>query len=1027
MNGSCETPQKQLCGCCEGIGAETPNPIYNRPGLTQISYRVGMQASFKASLLAALSDSNLPALAPLRTRDDSDFTIALLDAWAVSLDILSFYQERLANEAYLGTAVDAASVMYLAQLVGYKPSPGVAASAFLAFTLSDAPGSPDNVLIPAGTRVQSVPKPGQKPQVFETSSDLTALIELNAIHPKTTIPWGLSSGITSLWLQGTSNNIHVGDGMLFVSQGLYALANGGSPSGAVAADFHFVTSVTTDPSSGNTLVQWDQGLNWPVANDNTALVYVFRKKAALFGAQAPDPRTLSATNNNLTSVPGWPQPGTAQINSDWSWQYVSGSSQVDLDTSYAGLTPADGEPLWTILALPSPGPIALYQITGAVDTNPAEYTLTNRSTQLTLANGLVLNVDQLVETWVEASEALAVIEEFSGFAVPATYELATEQAQAALQSLGIDPTQGMAAMEQALAAFQQPLSPGTSDQFLAYIVSQTRNVTGFIQSDPLTPADPPYLASPDNSVNPAWSYDSTTYQTQEGLLMPVEGSTVEIVTTQPLSTGQPAAVFGKRLRLRVSTASQPLDSSAGFTPDGATGSNALSDGQVFLADAFPPRQTQNNTNEVWSVVTTDGVTGTLEISSANIVLVPADKNDPIVGESLMINQVSIQGAIATLGFTESLARIYDRSTVTFNANMVAATNGETMHEILGNGDATNDALHFTLKQSPLTYVSSPRGMGADSTLQVWVNNLRWHEVDNFLESGPSDRVFVTQSDAVGKVTVQFGDGSEGARTPTGQMNIRAMYRKGIGAAGNVEPGQLSQALDRPQGLKGVTNPDPATGGADPDSAVSARLSAPLHVLTLERAVSLEDYQNYALAFAGIAKALATWTWVGRMRGVFLTVAGANGNVFKSDDPTITNLINALRNAGNPYIPLTVASYSPVLIEIGANVRVDAENYDPTQVLAQVWQSLAASVNFNERQPGQGMAQSEVIALMQSTPGVIAVELTAFNRKGQPLAPGTPLPPVLRAAAPLVGQQGTPQAAEMLLLDPASQGSLEVWS
>ncbi len=210
---------------------------------------------------------------------------------------------------------------------------------------------------------------------------------------------------------------------------------------------------------------------------------------------------------------------------------------------------------------------------------------------------------------------------------------------------------------------------------------------------------------------------------------------------------------------------------------------------------------------------------------------------------------------------------------------------------------------FTLKQSPLTYVSSPLGMGADSTLQVWVNNLQWHEVDNFLDSAPTDRVFVTQVDATQKVTVQFGDGEEGERTPTGQMNIRAVYRKGIGAAGNVQSGQLSQALDRPQGLKSVTNPDPATGGADPATADDARASAPLHVLTLDRVVSLEDYQNYALAFAGIAKALATWTWSGRTRGVFLTVAGANGTVFQSDDPTITNLKAALWNAGNPYVPL----------------------------------------------------------------------------------------------------------------------------
>jgi hypothetical protein len=198
------------------------------------------------------------------------------------------------------------------------------------------------------------------------------------------------------------------------------------------------------------------------------------------------------------------------------------------------------------------------------------------------------------------------------------------------------------------------------------------------------------------------------------------------------------------------------------------------------------------------------------------------------------------------------------------------------------------------------------------------------------------------------------------------------------------------------------------------------------VLTLDRVVSLEDYQNYALAFAGIAKALATWTWSGRVRGVFLTVAGADGDIFKTDDPTITNLKTSLWAAGNPHVPLQIVSYAPVLFEAGANVRIDQSNYDPTQVLVQVWQSLINSFSFDQRGLGQGVAQSEIIALIQQTPGVIAVELTAFTRQGQLHFFGAPLPAVLLAAAPAAGQQGAPKGAEMLLLDPACQGRFVAW-
>jgi len=83
-----------------------------------------------------------PALNRLKTRDDDDFSIAFLDATAVMLDILTFYQERLANERYLRTATQLYSLTQLSQLIGYQPSPGVSASTYLAFTLTAAPGLP---------------------------------------------------------------------------------------------------------------------------------------------------------------------------------------------------------------------------------------------------------------------------------------------------------------------------------------------------------------------------------------------------------------------------------------------------------------------------------------------------------------------------------------------------------------------------------------------------------------------------------------------------------------------------------------------------------------------------------------------------------------------------------------------------------------------------------------------------------------------------------------------------------------------
>ena len=87
--------------------------IVNRPALPAIRYRVGTYSSFMATMLAGLSSSEVPALAGLRTRSSSDFQLRWWMHGPRCSTFLTFYTERLANEAYLGTAVQGRSVFEL--------------------------------------------------------------------------------------------------------------------------------------------------------------------------------------------------------------------------------------------------------------------------------------------------------------------------------------------------------------------------------------------------------------------------------------------------------------------------------------------------------------------------------------------------------------------------------------------------------------------------------------------------------------------------------------------------------------------------------------------------------------------------------------------------------------------------------------------------------------------------------------------------------------------------------------------------
>src|SRR5690606_34495299 len=124
-----------------------------------------------------------------------------------------------------------------------------------------------------------------------------------------------------------------------------------------------------------------------------------------------------------------------------------------------------------------------------------------------------------------------------------------------------------------------------------------------------------------------------------------------------------------------------------------------------------------------------------------------------------------------------------------------------------------------------------------------------------------ERVYTLGLPAGGNPVVGGGDGDRaGARFPTGALNVRLTRRLGAGPAGNLLPGQLSIALQKPVGMKGVTNPFATSGGAAGETADDARSSAPNRVKTFGRIVSLQDFAALATASGLAAKAHATWVW-----------------------------------------------------------------------------------------------------------------------------------------------------------------------
>jgi hypothetical protein len=149
-----------------------PRAIRNRPGLSRIDYRIGTYSDILEALLRQLN--NDPLLAGWTHREADDPGIALLEGAAIVGDILAFYQDLYANEAYLRTAQWGESIADLVRLTGYLLSPGVGGRATFAVEVKDENNQNKPVTIPKSMPIKAQVTGLEQAADFETTQSITA-------------------------------------------------------------------------------------------------------------------------------------------------------------------------------------------------------------------------------------------------------------------------------------------------------------------------------------------------------------------------------------------------------------------------------------------------------------------------------------------------------------------------------------------------------------------------------------------------------------------------------------------------------------------------------------------------------------------------------------------------------------------------------------------------------------------------------------------------------------------------------------
>ena len=1031
------------CGCCEVGIPPTPEKINNRPGLPELSCRVGTYASFRQAMIEAIAQS--PELRDWTARQSGDYGIALIEMWAYLADILTFYQERIANEAFLRTALHRDTVMRLAAMLDYKLNPGVAATAYLSFLVEKE----KKVKIPPGLRVQSVPGQDEKPQNFETVETVLAEDKLNQVRifpkPQFYNPFAQDSlgGIVI----SDSDKISPGDTIVVFD--------------ATRAEFKEVSDLSVRDDQH--ILGWFPEIGGSKFQQFSTRVFPCGQKFQLFGYNAPEfymePSTASdgAIQWTLKKSPG-----------DYDFSLpIPTPSTFSLDAVYDNLKPnsklllvgISGDEIFTRMA-------TIKEVTTTPDQFPDQsgplqgsVTQVSLDMQLTVTPVVVLDPpDRLHVFTIGDDGSLWTINHNEGWggwtslggqidmvvvgknedgrlevfaqgmdkALWHIWQLAPEGAWSQWSSLGgqidmlaVGNNEGgrlevfARGMDKALWHIWQLAPEGAWSQWSSLggqidMLAVGNNEGGRLEV---------FARGMDKALWHIWQLAPEGGWSQWASL----GSQIDLLAVGKNEYGR-LIVFARGMDKALRYIGQ-------LAPEGGWSQWASLSGQIDMLAVGECKDCRLQVfargmdkalwyldswrygwyslgvpmwtiQDIRKILIYELTGSSIEFwnryypasFSGNTIYTELDKvKEPEKDRVFIIDDKDSKPELITVSmakpidtdsdgkedhlaitFTPALTRPFDSSSAQIFGNIAKATHGETVSgEILGNGDFSQKFQQFILKKSPTTYVLSTKtATGTQNTLEVRIGGVLWKETESLFGLNADDEMYITRINDDGEMSVQFGDGETGARLPSGRDNVVAKYRQGLGGDGNVAVNSITTLLDRPVGLKKVTNPAQAEGGTDPESLDEARENAPNTVRIFDRVISLRDYEDFARSYTGIAKARAVKKFENEQEMIQLTIAGENGEVIAEHSSRYDSFTRSLDQHRDINQMVRVIPHENRPLAITAQIKVDTPRYVEETVRAGVREAVLRFFGFENMQLGQAVHLSDIYAVIQAVEGVV---------------------------------------------------------
>ena len=830
--------------CLESLSF--PARIDNRPSLSQINYRIGSYADIREALLRNLDKT--PGLLQWTHRGADDPAIALLEGASILGDILTFYQQLYANEAYLRTARWRESISDLVRLLGYRLSPGLGGSATFAFEVKGDRA----VTVPAGFPVKAEVEGLPKPADFETTANAIAY------------PW-LSS--FNLYRPMASPAINEKTAEFYIVSPDQFLA----PVELKPKD-RLMVGVADDPEhpllNGAEIVIIDsvrelhgrkifkvKGPMWPsnLRAQSSLMAFKLGRMFHHFGNNGPTTITIVPDDISSTAT-------STTDNSGKTTTKVTSASVKDRPLAFS--RSLNKNTVSENYAINYPHNIGTKRIVNPY-LRPLDFPLDAEVQDL--ARGSMMIIQAAIYN-VDHNNV------FGDFTLVRRIDK--------IRSASL--TWGLVTGTTSMVTFDWSLR-----------VVEGKNEFGFADI-------------------------------RDILMHEVLGPPMEIRAamreTRRRRAGKTLYFFGTNSQAQDLNQRRLLLSRPGATPTPAT-----------VVEVQKP--------------------------SANLASRPE------------LQWVKLDRKVAYRYFPNL------KPSTTVYGNLIDATEGKTEAEAtLGNGDNRLVFQTFKLPKTPLTYLISTSSTPPEvPELQVYVNNRLWKRVPSLFGRGPDEQIYIVREDAENNSWLQFGDGKTGARLPSGIKNIVAKYRTGTGAFGALKTGTKVQPGAKLDQLDKIQMPTIAAGGAEAEDGDNARDAAPGKIQSLDRLVSLHDFEAEALAIAGVTKVSAAWQLVHQVPHVVLTVLMETGRDTEIEKVRET-IAGYNRSRGPNRYPIRVEQAKRSYVVVYATF-----GYDSTYRVEDIKKAIRKALGTNSGKPNAKDDQSGLFSLRQRRFGQMEYATTVAGR------------------------------------------------